>query len=48
VQAEAIQSAQDSVGAAGHNTGCIEIFDAQQPATAIVASVEIAPDGCQQ
>jgi hypothetical protein len=48
VQTESIQSPQDAIRAAGHNTGCIEILDAQQPAAAVVAGIDIASDGCQK
>jgi hypothetical protein len=48
VQAESIQSTQDAIHAAGHNTRCIEIFDAQQPAAAMVARIEKTSDRCQK
>ena len=48
VQAEAFQSAENSVCATGYNTGRVEVLDADQPATTVVSRIEIASDGSQK
>jgi hypothetical protein len=46
-EAESLQGAQDAIRAAGHDARCIEILDADQPATAMMARIEIASN-CRQ
>ena len=48
VEAETFQRSQDASRAPGHNTGCIEILDADQPAAAVMACIEIAADRSQK
>ena len=40
VEAETLQGAQDAVRAAGNQTWCIEVFDSDQPAAAVMACIE--------
>jgi len=47
VEAEAIERAQDSVGAARYHTGCIQILDAYEPLPFVVSRIEITAD-CRQ
>jgi hypothetical protein len=47
VEAESLQGAQDAIRAAGHDARCIEVLDADQPAAAMMARIEIASD-CRQ
>jgi hypothetical protein len=47
VEAESLQGAQNSLRAAGYDPRRIEIFDADEPAAAMMACVEIASD-CRQ
>jgi hypothetical protein len=47
VEAESLQGAQDAIRAAGHDARCIEVLDADQPAAAMMARIEITSD-CRQ
>jgi hypothetical protein len=47
MEAEAIERAQDSIGAARYHTWCIEILDAYEPLPVVVSRIEIAAH-CRQ
>jgi hypothetical protein len=47
-ETECLQRAQDPVRAPGHDAGSIQILDPDEPAAAVMARVEIAPDGGQE
>jgi hypothetical protein len=48
VEAESLQGAQDAICAARYDPRGIEILDADQPAAAVMARIEIASDRGQE
>jgi hypothetical protein len=48
VQTEALQRAQNAIGAAGHDTRSVQIFDSNEPAATVAARIEITPNRGQQ
>jgi hypothetical protein len=48
VQTKTLQRAQNAIGAAGYNTGSVQVLDPNEPAAAVVARIEIAPDRSQE
>jgi len=48
VQTEPLQRAQDAIGAAGYDARCVQVLDADEPAAAAGACIEIASDRSQE
>jgi hypothetical protein len=48
LESEGVEDAQLLVCAAGDDTGCVEVFDADPPAGAVMARIQVTADRCQQ